>query len=60
MVVRVEDLVQWSCVQPAGWSSCLKVAPCGTNGLHKPPQISDGISIKSSEPLKDKPDSKKP
>lgn len=59
MVVRVEDLVQWSCGQPAGWSSCLKVAPCGTNGLIKPPQISDGIGIKSSEPLKDKPDSKK-
>ncbi|XP_073335235.1 uncharacterized protein [Pagrus major] len=56
MVVRVEDLVRWACGQPAGWSSCLKVLPCGINGLHKPPQSSDSNGIKSSEPLKDKPD----
>ncbi|XP_051256868.1 AT-rich interactive domain-containing protein 5B [Dicentrarchus labrax] len=58
MVVRVEDLVQWSCAQPAGWSSSLKLPPCGINGLHKPLQSSDGnsgnTSNKSSEPLKDK------
>ncbi|XP_030602916.1 AT-rich interactive domain-containing protein 5B isoform X2 [Archocentrus centrarchus] len=42
MVVRVEDLVQWSCAQPAGWSSIPKTVPCGTNGLLKPPQSSDG------------------
>ncbi|XP_041808544.1 AT-rich interactive domain-containing protein 5B [Chelmon rostratus] len=60
MVVRVEDLVQWSCAQPAGWSSSLKPSPCGTNGLHKPLQSSDSNSSntanKSSEPLKDKPE----
>ncbi|XP_031606149.2 AT-rich interactive domain-containing protein 5B [Oreochromis aureus] len=57
MVVRVEDLVRWSCAQPAGWSSSLKAVACGTNGLHKPPQIGDcsnGTTDKSSEPLKDK------
>uniref|UniRef100_A0A3Q4HA66 BAH domain-containing protein n=1 Tax=Neolamprologus brichardi TaxID=32507 RepID=A0A3Q4HA66_NEOBR len=57
MVVRVEDLVQWSCAQPAGWSSSLKALVCGTNGLHKPPQSGDGsngTTDKSSEPLKDK------
>lgn len=62
MVVRVEDLVQWSCAQPAGWSS-LKPASCGTNGIHKPLQSSDSNSSntanKSSEPLKDKTESKK-
>lgn len=62
MVVRVEDLVQWSCAQPAGWSSSLKALVCGTNGLHKPPQSGDssnGTTDKSSEPLKDKTESKK-
>lgn len=62
MVVRVEDLVRWSCVQPAGWSSSLKALACGTNGLHKPPQSGDGsngTTDKSSEPLKDKTESKK-
>ncbi|XP_070699785.1 AT-rich interactive domain-containing protein 5B [Pempheris klunzingeri] len=58
MVVRVEDLAQWSCVQPVGWSSSLKQMPCGTNGLHKPPQSSDtngsNAPNKNSEPLKDK------
>ncbi|XP_041863989.1 AT-rich interactive domain-containing protein 5B isoform X2 [Melanotaenia boesemani] len=46
MVVRVEDLVQWSCVEPAGWSCSTKPPSGGTNGIHKPPQ--------SSELLKDK------
>ncbi|KAM7374044.1 hypothetical protein PAMP_006721 [Pampus punctatissimus] len=41
MVVRVEDLVRWSCAEPTGWSSSLKLPPCGTNGLHKPPQNGD-------------------
>ncbi|XP_044077114.1 AT-rich interactive domain-containing protein 5B [Siniperca chuatsi] len=58
MVVRVEDLVRWSCAEPAGWSSSLKPPPCGTNGLHRPLQSSDGNSSntpnKSSEPLRDK------
>lgn len=62
MVVRVEDLVRWSCAQPTGWSSSLKALVCGTNGLHKPPQSGDGsngTTDKSSEPLKDKTESKK-
>uniref|UniRef100_A0A1A7WMK9 Zgc:77151 n=2 Tax=Iconisemion striatum TaxID=60296 RepID=A0A1A7WMK9_9TELE len=42
MVVRVEDLVRWSCSEPAGWSSSPKPPPGETNGLHKPPEISDG------------------
>ncbi|XP_040908438.1 AT-rich interactive domain-containing protein 5B [Toxotes jaculatrix] len=58
MVVRVEDLVRWSCVQPSGWSSS-KLQPCGANGLHKPPLGNDGNNSnntpdKSSEPLRDK------
>lgn len=63
MVVRVEDLVQWSCAQPAGWSSSLKPASCGINGLHKPLQSSSdnggNAANKSSEMLKDKTESKK-
>lgn len=35
MVVRVEDLMRWSCLQPTCWS---KAASCGTNGVHRPPQ----------------------
>ncbi|GLD46325.1 AT-rich interactive domain-containing protein 5B-like protein, partial [Lates japonicus] len=65
MVVRVEDLVKWSCVGPAGWSGGPKAPPCGTNGLHKPPLLSsdsngsnsnnnNNTPDKSSEPLKDK------
>ncbi|XP_029029537.1 AT-rich interactive domain-containing protein 5B isoform X2 [Betta splendens] len=47
MVLRVEDLVRWSCARPAGWSS--------SNGLHRPPQSGGGSTgAKSSEPLKDK------
>lgn len=62
MVVRVEDLVRWSCAQPALWSSSLKPTFCGINGLHKPLQSSgesDGSAAnKGSEPLKDKTESK--
>ncbi|KAM6911903.1 uncharacterized protein PEZ65_016077 [Lycodopsis pacificus] len=66
MVVRVEDLVQWACAESAGWTSSVKSPPCGTNGLHKPLQSSDGnnnnnnnnsnnsSSSSTSEPLKDK------
>nr|XP_046266145.1 AT-rich interactive domain-containing protein 5B [Scatophagus argus] len=58
MVVRVEDLVRWSCAQPAGWSSILKSAPCGANGLHKPLQCSEdndsNSAGKNSETLRDK------
>ncbi|XP_034078959.1 arginine-glutamic acid dipeptide repeats protein isoform X2 [Gymnodraco acuticeps] len=54
MVVRVEDLVQWGCAEPSGWSSSLKTpAACGINGLHKPPQSSDENVCEetTSEPL---------
>ncbi|KAK5887892.1 hypothetical protein CesoFtcFv8_016451 [Champsocephalus esox] len=54
MVVRVEDLVQWGCAEPSGWSSYLKTpAACGINGLHKPPQSSGGNVCEetTSEPL---------
>lgn len=64
MVIRVEDLVRWSCGEPAGWSSSTKTPPIngsnGSNGsfsLHKPPQSSDdnnNTADKSSEPLRDK------
>lgn len=58
MVVRVEDLVRWSCPQPADWSRGQKGALCGTNGLHRPLQSSEE-NCKSSEPLKVKIESKK-
>lgn len=59
MVLRVEDLVRWSCARPPGWSRSPKPAACGSNGLHKPPQSGDGgTGAKSSEPLKDKSQSK--
>nr|XP_020470821.1 AT-rich interactive domain-containing protein 5B-like [Monopterus albus]XP_020470822.1 AT-rich interactive domain-containing protein 5B-like [Monopterus albus] len=58
MVVRVEDLVRWSCAEPAGWSSILNPPPCRTNGSHKPPQSEDdnnssisSTTDESSEPL---------
>ncbi|XP_037604672.1 AT-rich interactive domain-containing protein 5B [Sebastes umbrosus] len=59
MVVRVEDLVQWTCAESAAWSSSLKpLQPCGINGLHKPLHSSDGTNSStnnnnniSSEPL---------
>nr|XP_057943857.1 uncharacterized protein zgc:77151 isoform X2 [Doryrhamphus excisus] len=57
VVVRVEDLVQWSCAEPAGWSSRSKMSPCVLNGLHKPPQSSDdggGNKTSDCKPLKDK------
>jgi len=62
MVVRVEDLVRWSCAEPTGWSSSPKPPPGGTNGLLKPLQISDGgggkTSDESGELLKDKTEGK--
>uniref|UniRef100_A0A3Q2TG47 Zgc:77151 n=1 Tax=Fundulus heteroclitus TaxID=8078 RepID=A0A3Q2TG47_FUNHE len=45
MVVRVEDLVKWSHADPAGWSSSTECPPVGTNGVHKPPQSSDGSEL---------------
>lgn len=58
MVVRVEDLVRWSCAQPGDWCSGQKGASCGTNGLHRPLQSSEE-NCKSSEPLKVKTEGKK-
>ncbi|XP_028277077.1 uncharacterized protein LOC114445938 [Parambassis ranga] len=61
MVVRVEDLVRWSCAEPSGWRSSQKpllaLPPCGPNGLHKLLLSNDGgnnMPERSSEPLKDK------
>uniref|UniRef100_A0A8D3DV11 Zgc:77151 n=1 Tax=Scophthalmus maximus TaxID=52904 RepID=A0A8D3DV11_SCOMX len=65
MVLRVEDLVRWSCVEPAGWSHSPKLPTVPTNGLHKLPQtvdvISDvvGLSDSNVEPFKNKTESKK-
>ncbi|KAM6984042.1 uncharacterized protein LKV04_011874 [Tautogolabrus adspersus] len=58
MVLRVEDLVRWSCVKPTGWSGNMKLQmpPCGTNGLHKSLQSNNNITNKISEPLRDKDD----
>ncbi|XP_057676774.1 AT-rich interactive domain-containing protein 5B [Corythoichthys intestinalis] len=49
MVLRVEDLVRWSCAEPLGWSHT-------PNGLNKPPQSSDvdGVCVTDYKPLKDK------
>ncbi|KAM4545194.1 uncharacterized protein PAE49_017882 isoform 2-T2 [Odontesthes bonariensis] len=58
MVVRVEDLAQWSCAEPTGWSSRPKPPPGGTNGLLKLLQISDGSGKTSDELLKDKTEGK--
>ncbi|XP_068600298.1 AT-rich interactive domain-containing protein 5B [Brachionichthys hirsutus] len=56
MVVRVEDLVQWLCAEPAGCS--VKSPPCSTNGLHTPVQGNEGntssVFSKSSEPPREK------
>ncbi|XP_029704247.1 uncharacterized protein isoform X2 [Takifugu rubripes] len=52
MVVRVEDLVRWSCVQPSCWSRRVKAASCGTNGIRRSPQAED--SGGGGELLKDK------
>ncbi|XP_029925265.1 AT-rich interactive domain-containing protein 5B isoform X2 [Myripristis murdjan] len=49
MVVRVEDLVRWSCPEPASWRNTR------TNGLHKA-ALSTNTPDKSSEPLRDKTD----
>lgn len=56
MVVRVEDLVRWSCVQPSCWSRRGKAASCGTNGIRRSPQAEDSGG---GELLKDKTESKK-
>lgn len=48
MVVRVEDLMRWSCVQPSCWSSCTKAASCGTNGVHRPQQQEEENGSRSS------------
>lgn len=59
MVVRVEDLMRWSCVQPSCWSSRAKAATCGTNGIHRPLQAeANGSSGGLSELLKDETESK--
>lgn len=54
MVVRVEDLVRWSCGQPTDWCGSQKGAPHVTNGLHKSQQGSDenGDSNSSGDPCK--------
>ncbi|KAM4726907.1 AT-rich interactive domain-containing protein 5B [Anableps anableps] len=49
MVVRVEDLVKWSRADPAGWSFSPVPPAVGTNGVHKPPQSSDGSSDTPSD-----------
>ncbi|XP_061558711.1 AT-rich interactive domain-containing protein 5B [Phycodurus eques] len=55
MVLRVEDLVRWSCAEPAEWSSKPKAAPCIANGLHKPAQSGDTDGNTTDyKPLKDK------
>ncbi|XP_041657034.1 AT-rich interactive domain-containing protein 5B [Cheilinus undulatus] len=62
MVLRVEDLVRWTCMEPAGWSKNVKpqMALCGMNGVHKPLQSNDGLNNNTSntinEPLRDKTD----
>lgn len=38
MVLRVEDLVRWSCSEPTGWidaSNTKSTVSCGNNGVHK-------------------------
>lgn len=50
MVVRVEDLVQWSCSEPAGWSRNPKPPPNGTNGVYTPPPSSNS----SEDPQEEK------
>ncbi|XP_028323147.1 AT-rich interactive domain-containing protein 5B isoform X2 [Gouania willdenowi] len=58
MVVRVEDLVRWSCEEPFGWSgstcSVLKEAPSCTNGFCTQSEGDDIVqSEERSETLKD-------
>ncbi|XP_077403310.1 uncharacterized protein LOC144036491 [Vanacampus margaritifer] len=59
MVLRVEDLVRWSCDEPPVWSGGPKATPCVTpNGLHKAPPSSEtggsGGNTTDYIPLKDK------
>ncbi|KAG7484727.1 hypothetical protein MATL_G00052890 [Megalops atlanticus] len=35
IVIRVEDLVKWTCLEPSGWKGSSRKAK-GTNGLHRP------------------------
>lgn len=35
MVVRVEDLMRWSCAQPPCWSGRAKAANGRANGVHR-------------------------
>ncbi|XP_060912112.1 AT-rich interactive domain-containing protein 5B isoform X2 [Labrus mixtus] len=59
IVLRVEDLVRWSCVEPTGWSveMNLETPACGTNGLLKSLQSNNNITNnKMSEPLRDRDD----
>lgn len=58
MVVKVEDLVRWSCSEEAGWSIDRKPASNGTNGVHKPLQNDQAVKDESSEPLNIKTESK--
>ncbi|XP_051903138.1 AT-rich interactive domain-containing protein 5B [Hippocampus zosterae] len=59
MVMRVEDLVRWSCAEPPAWIVKPKAAPCVTpNRIHKPPQGGDAADSAGNttdyKPLKDK------
>ncbi|KAF7654075.1 hypothetical protein LDENG_00074880, partial [Lucifuga dentata] len=45
LVVRVEDLVRWSCSDPAGWSQKL-------NGLHQPHSSNATVTDETSQALK--------
>ncbi|XP_061659787.1 AT-rich interactive domain-containing protein 5B [Syngnathoides biaculeatus] len=57
MVLRVEDLVRWSCAEPAGWSDKPKAAPCVANGLRKAAESGDADGANNTtdcKPLKDK------
>ncbi|XP_049598690.1 AT-rich interactive domain-containing protein 5B [Syngnathus scovelli] len=56
MVLRVEDLVRWSCAEPPAWSGRSKAAPhSAPNGLHKPAQESDTDgNATDHKPLKDR------
>ncbi|XP_023818194.1 AT-rich interactive domain-containing protein 5B [Oryzias latipes] len=53
MVVRVEDLVRWSCATPASWSCRQKLQAGGPNGLHRPLQMADTPEQDSKDGLGD-------
>uniref|UniRef100_A0A8C7WYB3 Uncharacterized protein n=1 Tax=Oryzias sinensis TaxID=183150 RepID=A0A8C7WYB3_9TELE len=53
MVVRVEDLVRWSCATPASWSCSQKLQAGGPNGLHRPLQMADTPEQASKDGLGD-------